>query len=473
MNDGPKQVNVHVMLVDDDREMRDSLGHFLTRSGCLVSAFDRAEPALAALEEDRPDVVVTDLRMPGLSGMEFLTRAKALPGAPPVVLISAHGDVPMAVEAMRDGAYNFLEKPFEPRRLLTILTHAAEAHALSNQNRRLRARLADLAGLDHTLVGESRIMKDLREDILDVSDTEAPVLILGETGTGKEVVAHALHDLSSRGGGPFVAVNCAAIPETLFEASMFGHLGGAFTGATGAQNGYFIEARGGTLFLDELGACPLELQAKLLRAIETHEVVPVGGTRPVAVDIRLVSATNEGLEEAVAAGRFREDLYYRLNTVELLLPPLRDRREDVPLLFTHFLEHHAATYGLEPPSLTTEEVATLMAHGWPGNVRELKHAAERRVLAARRGRGRGRGTGVLGPASGARGGEGAASGPGTLKEAVAAYERTLIIEALKAHGGGMDAAADALGIGRRTLNEKLVKLDIARREIVGDRENGT
>jgi two-component system C4-dicarboxylate transport response regulator DctD len=460
MNDGPKQANIHVMLVDDDREMRESLGLFLTRSGCLVSAFDRAEPAFSALGDERPDVIVTDLRMPGLSGLELLAKVRAIPGAPPVVLVSAHGDVPMAVEAMRDGAYNFLEKPFEPRRLLTILIHAAEAHALSNQNRRLRARLADLAGLDHTLLGESRVMTDLREDILDVSDTEAPVLILGETGTGKEVVAHALHDLSSRGAGPFVAVNCAAIPETLFEASMFGHLGGAFTGATRAQDGYFVEARGGTLFLDELGACPLELQAKLLRAIETREVVPVGGTRPLSVDIRLVSATNEGLEDAVAAGRFREDLYYRLNTVELLLPPLRDRREDIPLLFTHFLERHAATYGLEPPALTTEDMAILLAHGWPGNVRELKHAAERRVLAARRGRG----ASVLGSASGARTGEGSG---GTLKESMAVYERTLIVEALKVHGGGMDAAADALGIGRRTLNEKLVKLDINRRDVAG------
>jgi two-component system C4-dicarboxylate transport response regulator DctD len=461
MTDQPAATSIHVLLVDDDREMRESLGHFLRRSGCLVSDHARGETALEALATERPDVVVTDVRMPGLSGLDLLGRIRAIPGAPPVVVISAHGDVPMAVEAMRDGAYNFLEKPFEPRRLLTILTHAAEAHALSSQNRRLRARLADLAGLDRVLVGESALMRDLREDILDVSDTDAPVLILGETGTGKEVVARALHDLSARGTGPLVAVNCAAIPESLFEASMFGHLGGAFTGASRAADGYFVEARGGTLFLDELGACPLELQAKLLRAIETREVVPVGGTRAIPVDIRLVSATNESLEAAVAAGRFREDLYYRLNTVELRPPPLRDRREDIPLLFTHFLERHAATYGLEPPALTTEEVASLMAHHWPGNVRELKHAAERRVLAARRGRN----PGVLPGAAPGRGGE--ALGVGSLKAAMAAYERTLIVEALKAHGGGMDAAADALGIGRRTLNEKLVKLDIDRRDVAG------
>ncbi|WP_316012967.1 sigma-54 dependent transcriptional regulator [Roseobacter sp. HKCCA0434] len=436
----------HILIAEDDADMRAALDHLLGRAGYETRTVADGRAALAALDAGPCDALLTDIRMPVMDGIELMRAVLARPDPPPVLLLSAHADVPLAVEAMQAGAYTLIEKPFETPRLLAALSHALEQAELRAENARLRGRLGRLSGLDRTLIGRSAAIAELREDILDVADTRAPVLVLGETGTGKEVVARALHDMSDRADGPFIAVNCAAVPGELFEASMFGHVAGAFTGAAKGAEGYFRASSGGTLFLDEIGACPVEHQAKLLRALETQQVVPVGGTKPVDVDLRVVSATNEDLAAAIPEGRFREDLLYRLNTVELRLPPLRSRREDIALLATHFLERLATEYRVDAPDLDPDEVAALTAHDWPGNVRELRQIAERRILSARRGRGS-MATALRQPDAPAA----------TLRDAMAAYERNLIAAALERHHGRMDDVAEDLGIGRRTLNEKLVR----------------
>lgn len=439
----------HVFVVDDDREMRESLTHLLTSSGWKVDAFAQAVGAIAAVDNLNPDVVLSDVRMPGVSGLDLLQTLNNSEN-PPVVLISAHGDIDMAVDSMQEGAYSFVEKPFDPRRLITILKHAAENHRLTKDTERLRHRLERLSGLDRTLLGNTASMRRLREDILDLADTDAPVMILGETGTGKELVARALHDLSPRISNPFVALNCATIPVQSFEEEMFGRSDGA--------KGTFARADHGTLFLDELGACPEPVQAKLLRVIETQEFTPVGGSNPIKVDIRILSASNENLNVAVAEKRFREDLFFRLNTLLLNLSPLRDRRDDVLLLFTHFLDNAASIYEVESPEMIAEDIAAMMTYDWPGNVRELRHAAERRVLLARRGRGS--------VAQAIHRDSELDDVPETLREAVAVFERQLIAQAIRANEGKMDVVAEALGIGRRTLNEKIVKLGLNKTDLL-------
>ncbi|RED13892.1 C4-dicarboxylate transport transcriptional regulatory protein DctD [Pontivivens insulae] len=439
-----------VFVIDDDRELRDSAAHLLTRSGWQVTTFAEAEPALLRLEGLAPDVILSDVRMPGLSGLELLDRLKGT-DAPPIVLISAHGDIPMAVEAIQNGAYSFLEKPFEPRRLLRILQHAAEAHRLAQMAGRMRAELLRLSGLDRVLLGNDARIVGLRQEILDLAETRASVLIQGETGTGKELVARALHRLGPRQDAGFESINCATLGPAHFEEIVFG--------VDGRAKGALRGADGGTLFLDEIAACPLDAQSKLLRAIETGVVRPVGADTEVTTDTRIIAATNEDLGALVAAGKFRADLLYRLNTFELHLPPLRERREDIVLLFEHFLGDVAETYEVAAPSLSAEDTAALLAHDWPGNVRELRHIAERRLLAARRG------TGSVGSAlTQSEAGE---DMPGTLREAVARFERSLIAQAIRTHQGRMDAVAEALGIGRRTLNDKIVKLGLDKANILG------
>ena len=439
----------HVVIADDDREMRESLVHLLSKAGWRIDDFSNADQAIAAVRDSNPDVVLSDVRMPGKSGLDLL-KTLDRSDFPPVVLISAHGDIDMAVSAMQDGAYSFVEKPFDPRRLLTVLKHAAENHRLAQDADRLRNRLTSLSGLDRNLLGDTAVIRELREDILDIADTDAPVMVLGETGTGKELVAHALHDLSPRISGPFIALNCATIPVENFETEMFGTAEGVA--------GIMARADRGTLFLDELGACPESVQAKLLRVIETQEFSPLGATAPVKVDIRIISASNEKLDVAVAEKRFREDLFFRLNTLVIDLPSLRERRDDILMLFTHFLVHAASVYEVEVPELTAEDIAALMTYEWPGNVRELRHAAERRILSARRGRGS--------VAIAINRDNEIDEVPETLREAVAVFERQLIAKAIRANQGRMNAVAETLGIGRRTLNEKIVKLGLNRSDLI-------
>lgn len=437
--------------------MRESLTHLLEAAGWRVDAVADPTRAAARIEAAAPDALLFDVRMPKLSGVELL---KSLPAdAPPTVLISAHGDIPTAVEAMSAGAYSFIEKPFDPRRLLNVLRNAADRHRLSMDAARLRQRLASLSGLDRLLLGRSDAIAALREQVIDLAETPSRVLVLGETGTGKELVARALHDLGPRAAGPFVALNCATLRGEDLQARFFGEADASGSGALAA-------ADGGTLFLDELGACPEDAQAQLLRAVETLEAgaldsgVDGGANGAVGrrLDIRVISASSIELEAAAAEGRFRDDLFYRLGGVILRLPALRERREDIPLLLAHFAQRFAELYETDPPEPSAEDFAAMMAHDWPGNVRELRSVAERRILSAKRGRG------SIAEAIGREAEIGDV--PETLREAVAAFERQLIAKAIRSLGGRMDAVAASLGIGRRTLNEKIVKLGLDKSELL-------
>ncbi len=423
----------HVLVVDDDREMRVSLVDLIESAGWRASTLARAAEVRRRIAQEPPDVILTDVRMPGMSGLDLLESLDR-ETSPPVVLISAHGDIPMAVEAIQNGAYSFVEKPYSPKRLLSILSHASEQHMMRAINRRLRSRLAELSGLDRILVGQTASMKKLRAEILDLADSPATVLVQGETGTGKELVARALHDLGPRSSGPFHALNCATMtPGRLHDGAL----------AAGS---------GGTLFLDEIALCPPEVQAMLLREIEERTQRAEGHQPTRNPQLRVLSATNEDPERSVKQGKLRPDLLFRLNTLTLVLPALRTRPDDIVLTFSHFLAEAARTYEIAPPLLTEDDLAALMAHDWPGNVRELRSVAERRVFQARRGAGSVASALALDEAHG--------DAPPTLREAVAAFERELIGKAIRAHGGRMDAVAEALGIGRRTLNEKIVKLGL-------------
>lgn len=432
-----------VLVVDDDKSMRLSLIELLEAAGWQVETLSRANRVAERLGAFLPDVILSDMRMPGMSGLELLHSLDPK-HAPPLVLISAHGDIPLAVQVIQDGAYSFVEKPYEPRRLLTILKNAAVKNRMMQSNARLKERLSKLSGLDRVLLGETETVVNLRRDIIDLANSEAPIFIEGETGTGKEVVARALHDLSANPDAPFLALNCATLSPDSFEADMFG--------TAGTSSGRLLTASGGTLFLDEVCSCPPAVQAQLLRVIEDKTILPIGTQRPVPVSFRVISASNQDMSLAVQENRFRQDLLFRINTVILTIPALRRRREDLTLLTTHFLEDYARLYEVTIPPITQDDLAALLAHSWPGNVRELRNVCERRVLTSRHRDGS--------FADAIQADQQLDDVPDTLREAVAAFERELIGKAITAHEGRMDATADALGIGRRTLNEKIVKLGL-------------
>ncbi len=366
-----------VLVVDDDPDIRLALEMLLGYEGYGVWTAKDGEEALARLEAEaqkgrRPGVVLTDLKMPRLDGLGLLERIRARSDGPPVILISGHGDIQTAVEAMRRGALNFLEKPLSEERVRVTIRGALRETRLAAENVRLKRQLADR----WELVGESASMKRLRSQVEQVAASEASVLITGENGTGKEVIARNLHFASARAGGPFVTVNCAAIPDELIESELFGHEKGSFTGAHERRVGHFEAADGGTLFLDEIGDMPLAAQAKVLRALETREVTRVGDSKPVAVDIRILAATNADLTAAVESKAFRRDLFYRLNVVPLHVPPLRERREDVPALARHFLAEIASRSGRAARSIAPDALALLGTLDWPGNVRQLRNLLE-------------------------------------------------------------------------------------------------
>jgi two-component system nitrogen regulation response regulator NtrX len=366
-----------VLVVDDDADIRLALEMLLGYEGFEVWTAKDGDEALRRIAQEgargrRPGVVLSDLKMPRMDGIELLERIREKPGAPPVVMISGHGDIATAVEAVQKGAANFLEKPLDENRVLVTLRAVLREERLARENRGLRRKLS----AEWELVGESPAMRALKERIAQAAQVDAAVLVTGENGTGKEVVARALHLASPRAAGPFVTVNCAAIPDELVESELFGHEKGSFTGAFERRVGHFEAADGGTLFLDEVGDMPLAAQAKVLRALETHEVVRVGDSRPVRVDIRVVAATNADLAQAVEHKTFRLDLFYRLNVVPLRIPPLRERREDLPALARHLLARLAEREGRSPLALEPEAEAWLTTLDWPGNVRQLKNALE-------------------------------------------------------------------------------------------------
>jgi len=434
---------LEVLFVEDDPAVRLGSTQALQLAGLRVSGFGSAETVLDHLAPGVGGVLVTDVKLPGMDGLALLSHALKVDPALPVILVTGHGDITMAVQAMRLGAYDFLEKPFSPEQLTEVVQRALDKRALSLEVDRLRGQLASYETIEARLIGRSAAMQKLRRLVRDVARSDADVLILGETGTGKELVARCLHEGSRRRDGNFAAINCGGMPEALFESEVFGHEAGAFTGAAKRRIGKIEHAHGGTLFLDEIETMPMNLQVKMLRALQERQFERLGSNELRPMNSRVIAATKADLLAAAREGRFRDDLYYRLGVVVLELPPLRDRRDDIPLLFTHFAMQAALRHERELPAVQARHLEALMAHAWPGNVRELRNIADRFVLglwdgdAAMRDRPR---------------------GERTLEEQMAQFERYLIQEALDACDGSAAAAAERLGVPRKTLYDKMRRL---------------
>jgi two-component system C4-dicarboxylate transport response regulator DctD len=441
-----------VIFIDDERHIRIASQQTLELAGFQVQSFDNAAAALPLLSREWPGVVVCDIKMPRMDGLAFMEQALAVDRDLPVILVTGHGDISMAVNAMRDGAYDFIEKPFPAETLIEVVRRALEKRGLTLENRSLRVELEAHSAPGPRIIGNTPSMQRLRALIARLADTQADVLILGETGTGKELVARSLHEHSRRRGHNYVAVNCGAVPETLIESELFGHEPGAFSGAQGRRIGRFEHANGGTLFLDEIESMPLAVQVKLLRVLQERAVERLGSNELIPLDLRVVAATKVDLKEACARGEFREDLYYRLNVVTVDVPPLRERREDIPLLFQHFLLVASSRYQREAPPLSSEQVRALLSHPWPGNVRELRNTAERYVL--------------LGESLGYdldRVTQGFSLEGMTLPEHIDCFERSLIEQELRAHKGSIKETVEALGIPRKTLTDKMRRHGLDRR----------
>jgi two-component system, NtrC family, C4-dicarboxylate transport response regulator DctD len=435
----------HVIVVDDEAAIREAVQQWLELSGFSVQSCATAQAALALVDRDYPGIIISDVRMPGTDGLQLLDSVLERDRDLPVILITGHGDVPMAVQALRQGAYDFIEKPFTPERLLDSVRRALDKRRLVCENRQLRQQFALKDHIEAQLLGVSRPMETLRRQILELAGTSVNILLRGDTGSGKERVARCLHDFSSRAGKPFVALNCAAIPEHLFESELFGHESGAFTGAQSKRIGRIEHADGGTLFLDEVESLPLAQQVKLLRVLQEKTLERLGSNRSIQVDLRVISAVKPDLLDEVKAGRFREDLYYRLNVATLRIPPLRERREDIPLLFEHFANQAAQRHGRDTPSLAPSELTRLLAHDWPGNVRELINAAERHALG-------------LGGATDA-----ADDFPvQSLAEQMEAFEAQCLHRALQHCQGNITEVMALLQLPRRTLNEKMQRHGLQR-----------
>jgi two-component system response regulator HydG len=439
--------STRVLVVDDDPGVRYTLREILEAEGLAVDEAASGEEALARFEAAPAPLVLTDLRMPGMDGIALLRALAARAPAPRVVLLTAHGSERQAVEAMKAGAHDYFRKPFDVEELLAVVRRALEAVRLVHENERLQGELA----LSRSMVFASEAMRRLAVLVARVAPRDVTVLVTGESGTGKERVAEALVAGSARAEKPFVRVNCAALSPELAEAELFGHAKGAFTGATRARPGLFGEADGGTILLDEVGELAPPAQAKLLRVLQEGEVRPVGEERARSVDVRVIAATHRELGALVREGRFREDLYYRLDVVHLHVPPLRERPQDVPVLARHFLARAAARFGVSPLAVPEALFGRLAAHTWPGNVRELENAIDGLVALSPP---EGLDLSLL-PGGPAPRGDGPAAHP--LKEKVEAYERGLIVEALRAARGNRTEAARALGISRVTLHDKLRK----------------
>ena len=433
-----------VAIVDDEQDMRQSISQWLSLSGFETETYASAEEALKAIGPDWPGVVVSDIKMPGMDGMAFLKKILGLDSGLPVILITGHGDVPMAVEAMRIGAYDFLEKPFNPDRMTDLAKRATQARRMTLDNRALRRELSDGSGIMKKLIGASAAMERLREDILDLGQADGHVLIDGETGTGKTLVAHALHAVGPRAGRKFVVVSCAAFAEEALAARIFGPVG------EGAQLPLVEEARGGTLVLEDVESLPQALQARLLTFINDQGAPP---------ETRIVAICNTHEQGRTVEDALRPDLYFRLAALKITLPPLRARGEDILTLFTRMSEQFAEEYGCDAPQVTAQEAAQLLQAPWPGNVRQLINVAERAVLQNRRGTGS---IASLLMADNEEAGSSMTTEGKPLKEYVEAFERMLIDNAMRRHKGSVAAVMDELCLPRRTLNEKMAKYALQR-----------
>ena len=448
-----------VLIVDDEPGIRESLAGALTDEGYSASSAESAETCLELLRKTAFDVVLLDVWLPGIDGLDALQRIRNLDGAPEVIMISGHGTIETAVRATKLGAFDFLEKPLSLDKTLILVKNAIESKKLRRENVDLKKQLHAKT----LIVGDSIPMKALRQQIGLMAPTNGRVLIYGESGTGKELVAHAIHAQSLRKDETFVEMNCAAIPEDLIDSELFGHHKGSFAGATTDKEGKFQRAHGGTLFLDEVGDMSLKTQSKVLRTLDEQRFVPVGSESTVTVDVRVIASTNKDLEEEISRGNFREDLFYRLNVIPFFVPPLRERKEDIPLFARHFLKELAATYGRRAREITDDAIEILMRYSWPGNVRELRNVIERIV--------------IMNPTTtrfdrkhlpplvyrdGSR--RVTKTEFSTLHQARDAYERDYILKKLDENHGNVSRTAEILGLERSHLYRKMKTLGIAARE---------
>jgi two-component system, NtrC family, nitrogen regulation response regulator NtrX len=443
----------HILVIDDEPAIQGTLRAVLEDEGYRVTTAGGGEAAVRAVTDEAPDLVFLDIWMPGMDGLETLAELKRVRPETTVIMISGHGTIETAVKATRLGAYDFIEKPMSLEKTLVSVTRALEHGRLERENATLRARLE----VRTEIIGDSEPMRALREAIATAAPTSGRVLIHGENGSGKELVARAIHALSGRREAPFVEVNCAAIPEELIESELFGHERGAFTGAVARRRGKFETADGGTLFLDEIGDMSLKTQAKVLRALEEQVVERVGGREPIKVDVRVIAASNRDLPEFIARGGFREDLFYRLNVIPIEVPPLRHRRDDIPALIEHFIAVFSAENGKRLKTMSPEALAYFLAYDWPGNVRELRNMVERLVIMTM--------GDVIGPddlPAPLRPKEAAAGveGPRSLKDARDGFERAYILAELRANDWNMTRTADRLGIERSHLYRLIKKYGI-------------
>jgi DNA-binding NtrC family response regulator len=446
---------VKVLVVDDETAILDTLRILLRREGFEVVTAAGGQRGIEALGEMKPDVVISDVRMPGAGGLDVLSAVRALDPSIPVVLMTAQASLQTAVRAVNEGAFYYLQKPFSNEELLAICRRATEARTLKKENQALRSEISRRTKSDAARpIGKSRSFIEVLRTAETAAPSDSTVLISGESGTGKEVLAGFVHALSHRSSGPFLSLNCGALPETLLESELFGHVRGSFTGAVRDKEGLFVAARGGTFFLDEVGETSPATQVKLLRALQAREVIPVGATEPVSIDVRIIAATNKDLDEEIRRGTFRSDLFYRLNVIPLHLPPLRDRRDDVALLAEFFLERFASSRGRTAPVLSADALTVLQEYDWPGNVRELENALERAIVLSS--------GDVITPASlpdriTTRNVQPLVSDRLPPNPSLEIIERAYIQWVLQAEGGNKTRAAEILGIDPSTLYRKLVR----------------
>nr|WP_205749207.1 sigma-54 dependent transcriptional regulator [Desulfopila sp. IMCC35008] len=436
-----------VLFIDDEKHIRQANRQTLELADLQVECLESAEEALPMIQTDWQGVIVCDIRLPGMDGLEFLITAQKIDKDLPIILITGHGDISTAVQAMRDGAYDFIEKPYSAERLVKTVQRALEKRALTLENRNLRRELEAQSTPGPRIIGQTPVMEQLRSTIAQVADTGADVLVLGETGTGKELVARSLHEHSNRRTRNFVAVNCGALPDTMIESELFGHEAGAFTDARSQRIGKFEHANGGTLLLDEIESMPVRVQIHLLRVLQERCLERLGSNELIELDMRVVAASKVDLRQMSESGDFREDLYYRLNVVCLEIPPLRDRREDIPLLFHHFLLVAGHRYQQEVELPGRNQMNSLMAHSWPGNVRELRNLAERYVLLG----------GQIGWSIDKLMSGEEKEQKRNLPQQVECFERSLIEQALVASKGSIKDVMDVLAIPRKTLSDKMRK----------------
>ncbi len=456
-----------ILVVDDEPGVRTTLEAVLRDEGYQVEAVESGEACLARVTRGAFDVIVLDIWLPGIDGLQTLARLRERQIDTQVVIISGHGNIESAVRAIKMGAFDFVEKPLSLEKTVLVVRNALRQQRLEAENRALRARVDRKL----TMVGESHAMRQLREQVAMAAPTNGRVLIHGENGTGKELVARTVHALSRRRGGPFVEVNCAAIPEELIESELFGHVKGAFTGAVADRRGKFEIADGGTIFLDEVGDMSLKTQAKVLRVLQEQVVERIGGTSSVRVDVRVLAATNKDLQAEIREGRFRDDLFFRLNVIPIFVPPLRDRRDDIALLAHHFMQELATEYGRRAKTIDPSALAALQQYSWPGNVRELRNVIERLIIMVTGDTITSRDLAFLDTSLALILESVYASGPTVnLPEARSRFEREYILRTLSENAGNISRTAEILGVERSNLYRKMRSLGIAPARPAGDGE---